>query len=148
MEEIVDRMESNPVIRDTEVCITGQMQYLQYWLKLIRHSQQNKRLVAFDKIRKLALDAYNMLQKMMRQNDSYQNLTPIINEVETHLQQVKDHLSSYPKYDSQHAIVSEFIDLEDFYLDNEEETELAEMVPLLKPFDNETRFRVKNLQRF
>ena len=66
MEEIIDKMETNPVIKDTQVCISGQMQYLNYWLKLINHSKNNKELISFEKMKKLALDAYNLLQKMLK----------------------------------------------------------------------------------
>ena len=41
----------------------------------------------------------------------------------------------------------DFIDLEDFYIDNEDEADLSELVPLLKPLDDLPRFRMKNLQR-
>lgn len=53
----------------------------------------------------------------------------------------------YPRYEQGHTLVDGFIDLEDFYLDNEEEPDLAEIVPLFKPFDDMPKFRVRNLQR-
>ena len=81
MEEIIDKMETNPVIKDTEVCISGQMQYLQYWLKLLHHSEKNKELVSFEKMKKLALDAYNMLQKMLKRGEDHHELHPVIFEV-------------------------------------------------------------------
>lgn len=43
--------------------------------------------------------------------------------------------------------MANFIDTEDFYLENEDEGDLAELVPLLKPFSDLSKFRVKNLQR-
>ncbi len=60
---------------------------------------------------------------------------------------IKKHLKLYPKFSPDNAIVSGFIDLEDFYLDNEEETDLAELIPLYKPFEDLPKFRVRNLQR-
>lgn len=74
-------MEKNPVIKDTEVCILGQGQYLQYWLKLLKYSEKNKELVSFEKLKKIALDAYNLLQKMLKRGEDHQDLHPIIFDV-------------------------------------------------------------------
>lgn len=60
---------------------------------------------------------------------------------------VKAHLKQYPKFNAAHSLADGFIDLEEFYFDNEEEPELADLVPLYKPFDDMPKFRVKNLQK-
>lgn len=44
-------------------------------------------------------------------------------------------------------IADGFIDLEDLYLEHEEETDLDELVPLYRPFEDLPKFRVRNLQR-
>jgi len=45
--------------------------------------------------------------------------------VEKYLDQVKKHLKNYPKFDEKNKIVANFIDLEDFYFDNEDEHDLS-----------------------
>jgi hypothetical protein len=47
MEDTLERMENNPVIKDTEVCLVGQQQYIRYWLKLLSHSKQAKLPVGY-----------------------------------------------------------------------------------------------------
>ena len=61
---------------------------------------------------------------------------------------MKKYLKDHPKYEEGKSIVASFIDLEDYYFDHEDENDLSELVPLLKPLDDIPRFRVKNLQRF
>ena len=110
MEEIVDRMENNLVIRDTEVCINGQLAYLQYWNQLIQHHQEQALPLPFEKVRRLALDAYNLLQKMLKRGEDYHRLTPLINKLEGHLERVKHHLRSHPRLNNGDSTAG-FIDL-------------------------------------
>ena len=80
------------------MCITGEVQYLQYWMKMIQHLRDNKQLVSFDKLRRLILDAYNLLQKMLKRGEDYHVLVPLINELEGYLSKVKRHMKDHPKY--------------------------------------------------
>ena len=60
------------------MCLTGEMQYIQYWMKMIEELRENKQLVNYDKLRRLALDAYNLLQKMLRKGEDYRLLGSLI----------------------------------------------------------------------
>lgn len=61
---------------------------------------------------------------------------------------VKNHLKCYPTRLSGSLLVDGFIDLEELYLENEgEEGDLADSVPLLRPFSDLPKFRARNLQR-
>lgn len=78
MEGIVDRMENNPVVKDTEVCLSGEKLYLEYWMKLLALSQKSRSPISYEKLRRLALDSYNLLQKNIKRGDEYKDLIPII----------------------------------------------------------------------
>ena len=69
-------------------------------------------------MKRLILDAYNLLQKMLRRGDDYKEISGIILQLERYMGDVKKHLILYPKYNEKNAIVDDFIDLEDFYFDN------------------------------
>lgn len=61
---------------------------------------------------------------------------------------MKNHLKCYPSRNSSSFIADSFIDLEELYLENDDEdTDLSECVPLLRPFSDLSKFKVKNLQR-
>lgn len=49
-------------------------------------------------MKKLALDAYNMLQKMLKRGEDHHDLHPVISEVEKYMEQVKKHLKTHPKF--------------------------------------------------
>lgn len=78
MEGIVDRMENNPVVKDTEVCLSGEKLYLEYWMKLLVLSQKSRSPISYEKLRRLALDSYNLLQKNIKRGDEYKDLIPIV----------------------------------------------------------------------
>ena len=61
---------------------------------------------------------------------------------------IRNHLKGHPVYHRDTVVSQEFIDLEEFYLENDnEELDLVELVPLLRPFNDLARFRTKNLQK-
>lgn len=66
MEDTLERMEANPVIKDTEVCLVGQQQYIRYWIKLMNNAKQAKIAINYDKFRRVILDAYNLLQRTLK----------------------------------------------------------------------------------
>ena len=127
--------------------MVAELQYLQYWVKLLALSKSQKVSLSYQKLRKLILDAYNLLQRTLKRGEQYQEISPIIHELERYSSAVKNHLKQYPRFNAAHSIVDGFIDLEEFYFDSEEEPELADLVPLYKPFDDMPKFRVKNLQK-
>ena len=60
----------------------------------------------------------------------------------------KNHLKCYPCRTTTNLIADSFIDMDEFYLEHDdEEADLADAVPLLRPFSDLPKFRVKNLQR-
>ena len=71
LEDILERIETNSVIRDSELCREGQEKYIKYWLRLLNHYHHQKIVVPFDKVKRLLLDSYAILQRLIRNNASY-----------------------------------------------------------------------------
>jgi hypothetical protein len=72
--------------------------------------------VPFEKLRRLTLDAYNLLQRSLRTGESHDELKTSIYELEDYLILVKNHLKCYPSRASNNCIADSFIDLEELYL--------------------------------
>lgn len=61
---------------------------------------------------------------------------------------IKSHLKSYPTHSSGAHIADIFIDLEDFYLEHDDDDQdIADFVPILRPFSDLAKFKMRNLQR-
>lgn len=93
---------------------------MNYWVKFLQYSKTNKKIIPYEKIRRLAIDSYNLLQKSLRLGEDYDEVKTIIYELEDYLALVKNHLKSYPTYSLKTCTADSFIDLEDFYLENDD----------------------------
>jgi hypothetical protein len=78
LEEILERIETNNVIKDTEVCYEAQLKYLQYWMKLLSSNKNKKEVTPVEKLKRLLLDSYNLLQRQLKRGDDYDQLKLII----------------------------------------------------------------------
>ncbi len=148
LEEIIERIENTNVIRETEICKQAELKYLKYWVKLLQACKTNRKIVPYEKVRRLTLDSYNLLQRNLKIGEDYEELKAAIYEFEDYLILVKNHLKSYPTYTPNFMIADSFIDMEDFYLEyDDDDQDISDHVPILKPFSDLSKFRLKNLQR-
>ena len=69
------------MIKETEICKQAELKYLNYWIKFLQYSKTNKRTVPYEKIRRLTIDSYNLLQKNLRLGEDYDELKTIIYEL-------------------------------------------------------------------
>lgn len=146
LEEIVERIENNNVIRDTEVCHEAELKYLQFWVKLLHLNKDKKIETPYEKLKRLVFDAYTILQRLLKRGEDYADMKTVIYELEDFMNSVKNHVRLNPPPTTQY-LADDFIDIEELYLEYDNEADMLESIPLLRPFSDLVKFRLKNLQR-
>lgn len=112
LEEILERIETNNVIKDTEVCYEAQLKYLQYWMKLLTFNKNKKEVTPVEKLKRLLLDSYNLLQRQLKRGEDYDQLKLIINELEDYVYSAKTHVRTNLPPTATNFLADGFLDLE------------------------------------
>lgn len=66
LEEVIERIETSAAIRETNLCRQAELKYLKYWTRLLPCLRAAHRELPYEKLRRLALDAYNLLQRSLK----------------------------------------------------------------------------------
>jgi hypothetical protein len=111
LEEIVERIENNSVIRDTEVCHEAELKYLLYWVKLLHLNKDKKIETPYEKLKRLIFDAYTILQRLLKRGEDYADMKTVVYELEDFMNSVKNHVKLNPTPTANY-LADDFIDIE------------------------------------